>query len=55
MRNPNLQAIGVPLTKTGGKDAMARSKPGDTNLGRLSRAQGYKLRGKGGPAGKAGK
>lgn len=45
MRTPNLKAMQVmPLKGTDGKLSLV--KPGDTNLRMLSRAAGYKLRGK---------
>jgi len=49
-RQPNLKALQLPAAK-GGEPA----KQGDVNLRNLSRATAYKLRGKGGPAGKGGK
>lgn len=48
MKRPNLKAMGVPGPK--GAKAAKPARPGDVNLSRLAAAQGYKLRGKGGPA-----
>jgi ribosomal protein L13 len=45
MRNPNLKAMQVsPAVDKDRKMVVVR--PGDTNLGRLASAAGYKLRGK---------
>jgi hypothetical protein len=45
MRNPNLKAMQVQPTVDKDRKMMV-GRPGDTNLGMLSRAAGYKLRGK---------
>lgn len=52
-RTPNMDALQVSHVKVGG--SMVRPAPADTNMRMLSRATAYRLRGKGGPAGKGGK